>query len=143
LSEKIIAARSLPVSRQQIEHARASKDRLVVKLDAPLIIDISYDTQVVEGGVLHLYPDVYDHKTNTIENLRQELQDAGVDPSSLDDNTLRQMLSRVNMSEEFVVSVGDIKSGHALIAGRNQSLTAQPVKAQPSNAGRRAGKARL
>ncbi|HYV27889.1 MAG TPA: L,D-transpeptidase, partial [Candidatus Eisenbacteria bacterium] len=43
LAEKIIAARSLPVSRQQIDHARNSKDRLVVKLDAPLIVDINYD----------------------------------------------------------------------------------------------------
>ena len=130
LSEKIITARSLPVSKQQIEHAKATKDRLVAKLDVPLIVDINYDTQVVESGLLHLYPDVYDRKTNTVENLRQELSDAGVEASKLEDGTLKQMISRVSTSQEFVVSVADIKSARALAAGRNQPLIPQTAKAQ-------------
>jgi lipoprotein-anchoring transpeptidase ErfK/SrfK len=132
LSEKIIAARSLKVSKQQIEQAKTSKDRLVVKLDAPLLVDISYDTQVVEGGVLHLYPDVYNQKTNTLENVRSELQDVHVDATNLDDN-LRQMLARVTMSEEFAVNVADIKTGRALQTGQNQPLTAPsaPKKQAP------------
>src|SRR5207247_3282317 len=128
LSEKIIAARKLPVSKPQIDHAKTSKDRLVVKLDVPLVVDINYDTQVVEGGVLHLYPDVYDHKTNTIEKLRDELQDAGVNSPSLDDTELRRMLSRVSMTQEFAVSLADIKSGHALESGQNQALTAESAR---------------
>ncbi len=132
LAEKIIAARSLPLSKQQIEHAKNSKDRLAVKLDAPLYIDINYDTQVIEGGVLHLYPDVYNRKTNSIENLRAELQSSGVDPSKLDDETLRQMIDRVSMAEEFVLNVADIKASRALIAGRNQPLTEQSVIAKPT-----------
>lgn len=143
LAEKIIAARTLPVSKQQIDHARNSKDRLGVKLDAPLIVDINYDTQVVEASVLHLYPDVYDRKTNTIENLRRELQGFGVDSSNLDDNMLGQMLNRVTMSQEFVVSVADIKSARALIAGLNQPLTEQPAKVQPRKTQRRGGKTRI
>ena len=118
---KIIAARSLKVSKQQIEQAKTSKDRLVVKLDAPLLVDISYDTQVVEGGVLHLYPDVYNQKTNTLENVRSELQDVHVDATNLDDN-LRQMLARVTMSEEFAVNVADIKTGRALQTGGKTNL---------------------
>lgn len=132
LSEKIIRARSLKVSQQQIEHARNSKDRMVVKLDAPLLVDINYDTQVVEGGILHLYPDVYDDKTNTVENLRQALKDAGVDDSMLDDKVLAQMLSRVSMTQEFVVSVSDIKSSQGLIAGKTESLTNEPSRTTPA-----------
>jgi lipoprotein-anchoring transpeptidase ErfK/SrfK len=128
LSEKIIAARSLNVTKQQIEHARNSKDRLAVQMDAPLIVDLNYDTQVVEGGVLHLYPDVYNHKTNTIENLRAELQGVGLDSSKLDDQALRQMLSRVTMAEEFFASIADIKLGRALASGKNQPLTAASTK---------------
>ena len=79
LIDRIIAARSLLASREQIERSKKSKNRFVIKLDAPLVVDISYDTQVVEGGVLHLYPDVYSKKTNTIENLRAELKEAGVE----------------------------------------------------------------
>ena len=141
LAEKIIAARSLKVSKEQIDHARSSKDRLAVKLDAPLIVDINYDTQVIEGGVLHLYPDVYGQRTNTIENLRQELEQAGVDSSRLDDNTLNQMLRRVGMTQQFVVSLSDITSARGLAAGQIESLTSEPVKA-PSAKTRTRGKAR-
>lgn len=94
--------------------------------------DINYDTQVIEGGVLHLYPDVYNRKTNSIENLRAELQSSGVDPSKLDDETLRQLIDRVSMAEEFVVNVADIKASRALIAGRNRPLTEPLVIAKPS-----------
>jgi lipoprotein-anchoring transpeptidase ErfK/SrfK len=123
LIDRIITARSLLASREQIERSKKSKNRFVIKLDAPLVVDISYDTQVVEGGVLHLYPDVYSKKTNTIENLRAELKEAGVEDSKLDDRTLQQMLDRVTRNEEFVVSVADIKAGRALEAGKNQPLT--------------------
>ena len=59
LAEKIIAARRLPVTRDQIEQAKTSTERLAVKLDPPLWTDINYDTQVIEGGVMYRYPDVY------------------------------------------------------------------------------------
>lgn len=117
LAEKIIEARSLPVTKEQIERLKTSEERLAVKLDKPLGVDINYDTQVIEGGVLHLYPDVYNHNTNTIENLRAELQSADVDQSTIDDQTLKQMLDRVSMTEEFVVNVADIKASRALTAG--------------------------
>jgi hypothetical protein len=123
LIDKIVAARSLSVSKQKLDEAKNSKDRFAIRLDVPLVVDINYDTQVVEGGVLHLYPDVYNKKTNTLENLRAELKDSGVDESKLDDKTLQQMLDRVTMGEEFVVSIADIKAGRALEAGKTQPLT--------------------
>ena len=131
LIDEILAARAVSASREQIERAKKSKDRVVIKLDAPLVVDISYDTQVVEGGVLHLYPDVYNKKTNTIENLRAELKEAGVDDSKLDDRTLQQMLDRVTMNEEFVVSIADIKAGRALEAGKTQPLSSANAPRKP------------
>ena len=137
LIDKITAARSLAVSHTQLDHAKTSKDRFAIRLDAPLVVDINYDTQVVEGGVLYLYPDVYNKGTNTIENLRAELKDAGVNDAQLDDRTLRQMLGRVNMNEEFAVSVVDIKAGRALEAGKNQPLIATSApKKQPTTNGK-------
>jgi lipoprotein-anchoring transpeptidase ErfK/SrfK len=127
LIDQIITARSLSVSKQRLDQAKNSKDRFAIKLDVPLVVDINYDTQVVEGGVLHLYPDVYNKRTNTVENLRAELREAGVDDAKLDDKTLQQMLDRVTMSEEFVVSIADIKAGRALEAGKTQSLTGASV----------------
>jgi lipoprotein-anchoring transpeptidase ErfK/SrfK len=139
LIDKIVAARSLSVSRQKLDEAKNSKDRFVIKLDAPLVVDINYDTQVVEGGVLHLYPDVYNKKTNTVENLHAELKEAGVDESKLDDRTLQQMIDRVTMNEEFVVSIADIKAGRALAAGKTQPLTAASIskKTRTANTNRK------
>jgi lipoprotein-anchoring transpeptidase ErfK/SrfK len=138
LIDKIVAARSISVSRTQLEHARNSKDRFVIKLDAPIVVDISYDTQVVEGGVLHLYPDVYNKKVNNLENIRAELKDAGVDDSSIDDKMLQRMLDRVTMTEQFAVSLADLKAGHAVEMGKNQPLTAVSVpKKQSGNSGKK------
>jgi lipoprotein-anchoring transpeptidase ErfK/SrfK len=130
--DEIIAARSLKVSGQQLEHAKQSKDRFSIKLDAPLVVDINYDTQVVEGGVLHLYPDVYNRNTLTIENVRSELKEAGVDDAKLDDRTVQQMIDRVTMNEEFTVGIVDLKSGRGLEAGKTQPVTSASVVKKPA-----------
>lgn len=131
LSEKIVAARKLPVTKEEIEHAKMNTDRLAVKLEPPLWVDINYDTQVVEGEVLHLYPDVYGRNANRIESLRSELQSSGVDGATLDPQLLKQMIDRVNLKEEFVVSIADLKAGRALIAGQSQPLTDYSIEKKP------------
>jgi len=130
IATKIVTARGVNITPQQIEHAMNSTDRLVAPLKPPITIDIDYDTLVVEGGVLHIYPDVYDRGTSAVESLRAELQSVGVDTSRLDDQTLKQMLDRVTPNEEFVVSVAEIKAGNALVAGTKQPLTSQSVVAK-------------
>ena len=132
--DEIIAARSLHVSKQQLEHAKQSKDRFLIKLDAPLVVDINYDTQVVEGGVLHLYPDVYNKNTLTVENVRAELKEAGVDDANVDDKTLQRMIARVTMNEEFAASIADIKAGRGLEAGKTQPVTSASVVKRPPTA---------
>ena len=141
LANKIVTARALNITPQQVDHAMKSTDRLVANLSPPVVVDIDYDTLVVEGGVLHIYPDVYSRDTNTPQNLRAELQSVGIDASRLDDQTLNQMFARVNMNAEFTVNVVDIKSGNALAAGTNQPLTSQSViaKKEPSRAKARHG----
>lgn len=138
LTEKIMAARGWPVSRQQIEQSRDNTDRLVGKLNPPLLVDINYDTQVIEGGVLRIYPDVYNRNTNTVETLRAELQSSGVVATRLDDATLKQMLARANANELFAVNVSDLTNGNGLVAGQTVPLTSQSkvakAKAAPGNA---------
>jgi lipoprotein-anchoring transpeptidase ErfK/SrfK len=136
LTEKIMAARGWPVSRQQIEQTKdkANTDRLVAKLNPPVVVDINYDTQVIEGGVLRIYPDVYDRNTNTVENLRAELQSSGVDAARLDDATLKQMLDRANANEFFAVNLSDLKTGNVLAAGRSEPLTSQSKVAKSKTA---------
>jgi len=127
LAEKIVAARGLSVSPKKIANAKRTKNTVVAVLDKPLPVDINYDTQVVEGGVLHLYPDVYERGTNTVEKLRAELDSEGVDASALDDATLGKMLARVNSKQKFVVSVESIAAGRALTDGRTLPLVGSPA----------------
>jgi lipoprotein-anchoring transpeptidase ErfK/SrfK len=141
LANKIVTARALNITPAQIDHAMKTTDRLVATLKPHVVVDINYDTLVVEGGVLHIYPDVYGKDANTTVNLRAELQSVGVDVARLDDVTLKQMLDRANMNEEFKVNIADIRSGNALAVGSNQPLTSQSVvaKKQPAKGKSRPG----
>jgi hypothetical protein len=131
LAEKIVAARSLPVTRRQIAAAKAGKKTLVAALDEPLEFDINYDTLVVEGGVLYIYPDVYDRRTNTVTRLRDELRASGADVSGLDDAELEKMLASVTRRTKFVVPVRSIEQGRALADGHTEPLLGSPAK-QPT-----------
>jgi hypothetical protein len=136
LAEKIIAARGVPVEPKKIANAKVTKNTVVAKLDKPLMVDINYDTQVVEGGYLHLYPDVYERGTNTVEALRAELESSGVDASAVDDATLKRMLARVNAKQKYVVSVESLAAGRALADGRVLPLVGAPA-AKKKVAGKR------
>jgi len=128
LAEQIVNARSLPMTQADIERAKNSTERIIQRLETPLPVLISYDTQVIEDGVLHLYPDVYDRNMNTVENLRALLESNDINAARLDDQTLKEMLARASMTEKFSVRLDDIKSGRALTAGRTQSLTEQSAE---------------
>jgi hypothetical protein len=130
LAEKIVAARSLPVTRKQIANAKATKNTLVAALDEPLEFDINYDTLVVEGGVLYIYPDVYSRGTNTAARLRDELRANEVDASSLADAELEKMLSGVTRRTKFVVPVRSIEQGRALADGHTEPLLGSPKPAR-------------
>jgi hypothetical protein len=134
LAEKIVAARRAPVSAKRIEAAKHSSRTLVVQLDGPVPVDINYDTLVVEEGVLHVYPDVYDRGTNRPARLRAELLTANVDGSNLSEKTLRQILSKVTRHTQFVVEVRSISEGRALEDGRVLPLI---PKAAPRARGKR------
>ena len=130
LAEKIIAARSVPVSSKRIEAAKRSLKTLVVKLDEPVPVDINYDTLVVEDGVLHIYPDVYDKGTNRPARLRAKLQAANIDVSNLQDETIRKMLRKVGRHTQFVVEKASIEQGRALADGHVVPLIPKRVKGE-------------
>lgn len=54
-----------------------------VKLDKPIPVELRYETIVVEDGKLKIFRDVYEHGTNTEENLQRVLQVYGVSLDSL------------------------------------------------------------
>jgi len=118
LADKIIAARNAPVSPKRIAAAKRNLRTLVVNLEEPVPVDINYDTLVVEQGALHVYPDVYGRGTNKAAKLRAELQAVNVDVTSLSDQILRRILSRVTRRTQFVVETSSISEGRALEDGR-------------------------
>src|SRR5215467_7524563 len=125
LAKKIIAAESLPVPADKMQHALDSDDRLAVAVKRPIPISIRYDTLVVQQGILHVYPDVYARGTNTVPALRTDLAAVGVDAQHVDDTTLSRMLDQANKDQEYVVAASDLKSGGGLIAGHAEPLTSQ------------------
>jgi lipoprotein-anchoring transpeptidase ErfK/SrfK len=133
LAEKIIAARSVKVSRKRIEAAKRGSRMLVVPLEEPVSVDINYDTLVVEEGVLHIYPDVYDRGTNQPARLRAELQTYNVDLANLSDATIKQMLRKVTRRRQFVVDTRSIAEGRALEDGRVLPLIPRKKKQKAVN----------
>lgn len=121
LTEKIVAARKLPITKEQIEQAKTNTERLTVKLDPPIWVDVNYDTHVVEGGVLHLYPDVYKRNKDELGSLRATLSKNGV--AHAEDTTLKQMLERVSRTQSFVIGLADLKAGRGLAVGKRIPLT--------------------
>ncbi|HKC64533.1 MAG TPA: L,D-transpeptidase family protein [Pyrinomonadaceae bacterium] len=79
---------------QQIaDYAKNPKETKDVKLSHPVTVELRYETIVVEDGRLHIYRDVYDHGTNTEENLRTVLSSYGVTLEQLSDEERSQVLN--------------------------------------------------
>ncbi|MEJ7860978.1 MAG: L,D-transpeptidase [Pyrinomonadaceae bacterium] len=131
LAEKIVAARELEVTPTQISKAKRTKKTLAAELEPTIPVEITYDTLVVEAGKLHIYPDVYERKNNTIENLRAELQTSGVNASKLSDATLKKMLGLAAAKKQFVVSVRNIEAGKALVGGQTLAVVSRAAERKP------------
>ncbi|HVG39907.1 MAG TPA: L,D-transpeptidase [Pyrinomonadaceae bacterium] len=122
LAEKIVEARSLPVSPAQINRAKRTVKTLIAPLDPPLPVSVNYDTIIVEGGVLSIYPDVYDRGTSTVADLIRELEENNIDASRISEASLRRMLARPTAKEKFSVKLSSIRAGRSLADGRNLPL---------------------
>lgn len=128
MTQLISKARNLSISNEEIAAARKNTERRVINLNGDIPVDINYDSMVVENGVLSIYPDVYERKTNTVENLRAELERFDVDTAKLDDANLQEMLDKVDGERKFVVALADVKAGNGLKKGETKPLTPQQIK---------------
>lgn len=69
-----------------LAYERDTKRTRQVRLAAAVPIELRYETIVVEAGKLRIYRDVYEHGTNTEENLQRVLLANGVAPPLLSDS---------------------------------------------------------
>lgn len=137
LAEKIVAAREMDVTPKQISEAKRTKKTLAAELDPRIPVEITYDTLVVEAGRLHIYPDVYDRKQNTIKNLRAELLSNDINASRLSDTTLKKMLGLAAAKKQFVVSVRNIEAGRALSGGQSVSVVSRAAERRSTSAAKK------
>ena len=131
LAEKIVSARGLDVTSQQIASAKRTKKTLVAPIEPGLPVEITYDTMVVEDGKLHIYPDVYQNKRNTLAYLRAELKSNKVDDSNLTDAEAKKMIAAAKGRNQFLVSVSDIENGRALARGKVVPVVGQATQQKP------------
>ena len=83
---------------------------MTAEIEPAIPVEITYDTEVVEAGRLHIYPDVYDRGANTVANLRDELATNGIDAASFSDETLQEMLAKATAKKQYVIAVENLKS---------------------------------
>ena len=126
LAEKIVAARRLAVTPAEIARAKRTKKTLVAELDAPVPVEITYDTMVVEGGRLYIYPDVYERRKNNLEILRAELKANGINEKEFGDDELEKMIRRARGKHKYVIDLEQIRSGN-LLAGKTSPVVARPA----------------
>jgi hypothetical protein len=122
-----LSPRALPVTEKQIETAKRTFKTLDAPLDPVVPVEIDYDTQVIEAGVLHIYPDVYGRGTNTTENLREEIDSSGINSSKLSNETLEnagapEREGRVRRQRQ------SLEAGRALTDGSLQPIVGQATK---------------
>lgn len=129
LSEKIVAALGLEVTQQQIASAKRNKKTLAVPIDPPLTVEITYDTIVVEDGKLHVYPDVYELKKNSLENVRAEMKSSGVDDSLVTDAEIKRILNLAKGKKKYVAAVADLEAGKATSRGRYVTVLSPTINA--------------
>ena len=64
-------------------HEKTRTETKEVQLARPVEVELRYETIVAEDGKLHIYRDVYEHGTNTEENLVRVLQAYGLSMNDL------------------------------------------------------------
>jgi hypothetical protein len=89
-----------PLSADSILSFEKNKTKTkTVKLTRAIPVELRYETIVVENGSIHIYRDVYEHGTNTVENARSVLAVYGIKFESLtaqEKAALEQALAQMN-----------------------------------------------
>ena len=58
---------------------------------------------------MRIFPDVYGHKKNTTENLRNELEANGIDAEPISDETLEKMIAKAKDKKKYVIALEMIR----------------------------------
>ncbi len=124
-------------SEQIMAYAKTPKETKDVKLNRSVMVELRYETIVVEDGKLHIYRDVYDRDTNTEENLRKVLETYGVTLEQLSEQERAQVLNALKeMSRDAAGKSEETKP--ASNAGGASTESTQDKKASNKNENKKA-----
>lgn len=126
IAQMIAAARELNITPAQIAVTKRNKKTVMAPLGTPVIVEITYDTIVVENGRLNVYPDVYEKKMNTLANIRSELRTSGIDDSLVTDKEIARIIAMAKGKQRYTVLVGDLEAGKATSRGKYVSVLSAP-----------------
>ena len=86
-------------------YAKDKKSTHDIRLPKSVAIELRYETIVADSGNLHIYRDVYDHNTNTQENLESTLQTYGLSMKDLTPDEQSQVLVALHdMSKDITTN---------------------------------------
>jgi len=83
------------------------EDGLYLKKIIPIgtELQVKYDTIRLDGKTLTIFSDIYDRKTNTLENVLKELGDAGVSEQDVNKEEIASLLEKAAVNTEVYKSV--------------------------------------
>jgi lipoprotein-anchoring transpeptidase ErfK/SrfK len=96
-SRRLAALGGVEITNQQI--AKFQKNRSQTKnitLQSPVLVELRYETIVVQDGKLHIYRDVYERGTNSEENLRNILGSYGLKLENLSESERSQVMAALD-----------------------------------------------
>ena len=95
------------------------------KLKNPVQVELRYETIVVEDGKLKIFRDVYEHGTNTMENLRRVLDAYGVSFDSLNETDRKKItaaLGDMNKNAQGNLIVENIENASNASASNTNTM---------------------
>lgn len=112
------------------EYAKNKTETKQVTFDSPIPVELRYETIVIEDSKLHIYRDVYDHGTNTEENLRAVLETHGVTLDQLSEQERAQVMDALKQMARDA-------SGNPSDGIPNASPTPSPSSSSNKNANKK------
>jgi lipoprotein-anchoring transpeptidase ErfK/SrfK len=117
------------------KYAKDKKSTHDVRLAKPMAIELRYETIVADSGSLHIYRDVYDHNTNTQENLDATLKTYGLSMKDLTpDEQSKVLVALHEMSKDITTNTDtNIVRDIAL----KDTSASEPAKEKPASKGKK------
>ncbi len=96
-SKRLAALGGVEITDRQIAKYRQNRTQTKnIALQHPILVELRYETIVIQDGKLHIYRDVYGRGTNTEDNLRNALGAYGLTLENLSETERSQVMAALD-----------------------------------------------